>query len=145
MCPLIGISRPTHRRCGRAPRVRRRLAARRDPVVDDLEAVLVEALRLGEVVRQALRDRDVEVREAGDSPVGKRERAPLAELVEAVLRRDADRNRRQGACHQPVRVRVNEMRMQDVGPLAGEVARQPHERDRVDVAGDGDRVEVDAA
>ena len=55
-----------------AARVRRRGVARRDPVVDDLEVLLVEALRLGEVAREALRDRDVHVRERADRAVGER-------------------------------------------------------------------------
>ena len=95
MWPLIGIRRPTQSRRGADARVRRRLAVRRDPVVDDLEALLVEALRLRQVAREAARDRDVHVREAGDGPVAERERAALAELVEAVLRGEADGHARE--------------------------------------------------
>ena len=87
MWPLIGISRPTQSRRGSAPRTARGVP-RRDPVVDDLEAVLVEALGVGEVARETTRDRDVDVRQRRDRAVGEREGASLAELVEAVLRAD---------------------------------------------------------
>src|SRR5205814_9120395 len=67
----------------RLPGVRRRFAAGRDPVVNDLEAALVEAFRVREVPGEAARDRDVDVREARDRAVAESERPPLAELVEA--------------------------------------------------------------
>ena len=104
---------PRHRR----PRTGR-LAVRRDPVVDDLEARLVEALGIREVAREAPRDRDVDVREAGDGAVAERERAALAELVEAVLRREAHRHARERAGHLAVRVGVDEVRVQDPRTVA---------------------------
>ncbi len=124
MCPLIGISRPTQSSRGADSRVRQRLAARRDAVVDDLEVLLVEALRLLQVLREAARDGDVDVREAGDAAVGEREGAALAELVEAVLRRHAHRHARERAGDLPVRVGVDEVRVEDVGSLTAEVARR---------------------
>ena len=60
----------------RLVRVRLRLAVGRDPVVDDLEALLAEALGLCEVAREPARDRDVHVREARDGAVAERERRP---------------------------------------------------------------------
>ena len=53
-------------------RVRRSLTVRGDAVVDDLEVLLVEPLRLGEVLREPLRDGDVDVRERADGAVGER-------------------------------------------------------------------------
>ena len=113
-----------------AARVGRRCAGRRDPVVDDLEGLLVEALGLGEVVREALRDRDVDVRERADRAVGEAEPAPLAELVEAVLRREAKRNARERSGELAVDVRVDEVRVQDPRPHASEVGGDLAERDR---------------
>ena len=133
MWPLIGISRPDAEEPRHAALVRPRRAVRRDPVVDDLEARLVEALGVGQVARQAARDRDVDVREARHRAVAEREGAALAELVEAVLRREPDRHARERPGHLPVRVGVDEVRVQDPRPEAREVADEPEERDRVDV------------
>ena len=55
--------------------------------MDDFEVLLVEAFGLGEILREALGDRDVDVRERADRAVCESERAALAKLVEAVLRR----------------------------------------------------------
>ena len=78
-------------------RVRGARRRRRDPVVDDLEVLLVEALRLGEVLREPPRDRDVHVRERADGAVGEPEPAPFPELVEAVLRREPERHARRAS------------------------------------------------
>src|SRR5437667_5031787 len=94
-------------------RVGARAIPRRDPVVDDDEPLLVEALGLREVMREALRDRDVDVRKRAHGSVGKPEEAPLAELVEAVLRREAERNAGHRARELPVHVCVYEMGVQD--------------------------------
>ena len=95
--PLIGIRRPMQRKRGASPAYGSRLRAGGDPVVDDLEVRLGEALGLGEVAREAARDRDLPVRERADRPVAEREQAPLAELVEAVLRREPHRHARDRA------------------------------------------------
>ena len=87
--------------------VRGRGSVDRDPVVDDLEAALREALGLGEVAREAAGDRDVDVREACDGAVGEGELAPLAELVEAVLRREPERDARERPCELAVDVGVD--------------------------------------
>ncbi len=52
---------------------------------------------------------------------------------------------RDGAREQPVRVGVDEMRVQDRGPRAHEIRDEPDERDRVDVGAQRDRVERHAA
>ena len=91
--PLIGISRPMQRKRGALARVRRGLAARRDPVVDDLEVAAREALG---VARGSGRGR-ARSRSGGaaSAPIVRSpsaNSAPLAELVEAVLRREPDRD-----------------------------------------------------
>ena len=53
--------------------VRLGLGAGGDAVVDDLEVGLREALGLGEVAREAARDRDLPVRERADRAVAERE------------------------------------------------------------------------
>ena len=126
-------------------RVRRRLAARGDAVVDDLEVLGVEALRLLEVLREAARDGDVDVRETRNSAVGERERTSFAELVEAVLRRNAHGNARERARDLAVRVRVDEMGVQDRRALAADVVDEPHEGGGVEVPRDRDRVQRHAA
>ena len=75
-----------------APTYGAALTVRRDPVVDDLEVLLVEPLGLGEVLREPLRDRDVDVRERADGAVREPEPAAFPELVEAVLRREPERD-----------------------------------------------------
>ena len=85
------------------------------------------------------------VREAGDGPVGEREAASLPELVEAVLRAEAERDPRERARHLPVDVGVHEVRVQERRPVADEVARQAQEGDRVDVGPERNRVERHAA
>ena len=61
--------------------------------------------------------------------------APLAELVEAVLRRDAHRDAREPAGELAVEVGVDEVRVQDRRALRGATIRdEPREGDRVDVA-----------
>ena len=75
MCPLIGINRPTHSSTGVVAGVRPRFAVRLDAVVDDLEAIPVEALDFLEIPREAARDRDVRVRERRDRAVD-RARSP---------------------------------------------------------------------
>ena len=102
---MIGMSRPMQRRRGSDPSYGRRVAVRRDPVVDDLEVLLVEALGLGEVLGETLRDGDVDVRERADRAVGEAEPAPLSELVEAVLRREPKRHARDRAGELAVRRR----------------------------------------
>jgi hypothetical protein len=116
-----------------------------DSVVDDLEAVLVEALDLGEVACEPLRDRHVHVRERGDGAIGEAEEAPLAEPVEAVLRGEAQRHSRHRSGDLAVDVRVHEVRVQDARPAAREQAGDLRVRDRVDVGAEADVVERDAA
>ena len=125
--------------------IRRRLRPGLDPVVDDLERLLVEAFDVGEVAREPPRDRDVHRRELADGAVGHGEPLALAELVEAVLRRDADGDAGRRAGGQAVDVGMDEVRVQDRGPRAREVAGEAAERDRVDVAPDRERVERHAA
>ena len=121
---------------------RGRLAvARRDPVVDDLEALLVEALRVGQVPREPARDRDLDVREARDGAVAEREAPALTELVEAVLGREPHRHPGHRAGDLAVGVGVDEVRVEDRRPRAGEVAGDLRERHRVDVGGEADRVD----
>ena len=72
--PLIGISRPTRsepRRVGR----RRRLRPRLDAVVHDGEIVDGEPLGRREVAREAVRDRDLRVREARRRTIGRARRS----------------------------------------------------------------------
>src|SRR5207248_3737013 len=107
---------------GNAARVRPDRAVRRNSVVHDPEGLLGEALGVGEVARQPARDRDVHVREARDRAVTQREGAALAELVETVLRRDAHRYPSKGAGQLPIRIRVDEVRVQDARTDAGGVA-----------------------
>ena len=132
------------RRRGVGPGIGRRLAVRRDPVVDDLEVLLLEALGLGEVLRETLRDRDVHVCERADRAVGEAEPAPLAELVEAVLRGEPQRNARHGAGELPVDVCVHEVRVEDARAHAREVRSDLAERDGIDVGTQPDVVERDA-
>ena len=113
MCPLIGISRPTQRSRGTPSGVRLRLAVRVDPVVHDLEALVVEALDVLEIAREPARDRDVDVREARERTVGEPEVRGLAELVEPVLRREAERDAGDRTREETVRVGVHEVRVQD--------------------------------
>ena len=125
--------------------IRRCLPVRCDPVVDDLEVLLLEALGLGEVLRETLRDRDVHMRERADGAVGEAEPAPLAELVEAVLRGEPQRHPRQRAGELPVDVGVHEVRVEDARARAREVGGDLAERDRIDVGAEADVVERDAA
>ena len=129
----------------RVARVRRRLAVGVDAVVDDLEALAVESLDVLEIAREPARDRDVHVRERRDGAVGETEVRRLAELVEAVLRREAHRHARRGSGEQPVRLGVHEMRVEDRRAHAHEVRDEPDERDRVDVGAQRNRVERNAA
>ena len=128
-----------------AARVRAHGVPRRDAVVDDLEVLLVEALGLGEVVREPLRDRDVDVGERADRAVGEPEPAALAELVEAVLRGEPQRHPRDRPGELAVDVGVDEVRVQDRGRCASEVRDDLAERDRVDVGAQPDVVERHAA
>ena len=130
---MIGISRPMQRSAGSASRVRHRLPVRGDSVVDDLEVLLFEALGLGEVLREPLRDRDMDVRERADRAVGEAEPAPLAKLVEAVLRGEPQRHTRHGAGELPVDVGVHEVGVEDSWAHAREICGNLAERDRVDV------------
>ena len=145
MWPLIGINRPTQSSTGTSSAIRPRRTVRLDAVVHDLEARTVEALDLFEVAREAARDRDVRVGERRDRAVSEREARVLAELVEAVLRRHAQRHARQRSGELPVDVRVHEMRVEDLRPPACEIPGEPQERERVDVGREGNRVERDAA
>ena len=113
--------------------------------MDDLEVLLLEALGLGEVLRETLRDRDVHVCERADRAVGEAEPAPLAELVEAVLRGEPQRNARHGAGELPVDVGVHEVRVQDLRTRAREVRGDLTERDGIDVGTQADVVERDTA
>ena len=142
---MIGIRRPTHSKPGHVTRVRPRLAVRLDPVVHDLEARAVEALDLLEVACEPARDGDVRVRETGNRAIAECEAAVLPELVEAVLRRNADRDAGQRTGELAVNVGVHEVRVQDPGSRACEITRNAEEGDRVDVGGERDRVERDAA
>ena len=92
--------------------------------MDDLEVLGVEALRLLEVLREAARDGDVDVRQTRHAAVGERERASFAELVEAVLRRNAHGNARERARDLAVRVGVDEVGVQDRRALAADVVRR---------------------
>ncbi len=125
--------------------VRPRLAVRLDPVVDDLEAGAVEALHFLEVASEPARDRDMCVSQARDRAVAERKPTVLAELVEAVLRRHANRHARQRAGELPVDIRVHEMRVQDPWAEASEVAGDADEGHRIHVGGERDRVERDPA
>ena len=142
---MIGISRPTQRSRGSGSLVRADAVLGRDPVVDDLEALLVEALRLGEVLREPFRDRDVHVGERAHGAVGEAEEAPFAELVEAVLRGEPQRHPRHRPGELPVDVRMDEVRVQDLRPLAPEVGDDLAERERVDVGTQPDLVERHAS
>ena len=82
----------------------------------------------------------MDVREARDAAVAEREDATLTELVEAVLRRHPDGHAREHAGHLPVRVGVDEVRVQDAGPPPGQVCDELAEGDRVDVRGERDRI-----
>ena len=125
--------------------VRLGLRAGRDAVVDDLEVRLREALGLGEVAREAARDRDLPVRERADRAVAEREDAALAELVEAVLGREPDRDARERAGGLAVGVGVDEVRVEDRRPVVGEVREHVQERARVDVGLHLDPVDGHAA
>ena len=110
-----------------------RLAVGVDAVVDDLEALVVEALHILEIPREAARDRYVHVREARERPVGETEIRRLAELVEPVLRREAQRHARDRAGEKPVRIGVHEVGVQDRRTLAHQIADDLHEREGVEV------------
>ncbi len=125
MWPLIGISRPTQSRRGADAGRGRLVVARRDPVVDDLEALLVEALGVGEVPREPARDRDLNVGQARDGAVAEREAAALAELVEAVLGREPHRHRGERAGDLPVGVGVDEVGVEDRSAARGRGSRRP--------------------
>jgi len=100
--------------------------------VHDRERRAVEALGGGEVVGQAGGDRDLSVREAGCGAVGPRDEPVPAELVEAVLGRDAQRDTRGGAGGEPEQVGVDEMSVEDVRPASqqsrrhGRIEVEPH-------------------
>ena len=113
--------------------------------MDDLEVLLLEALGLGEVLREPLGDRDVDVRQRADGAVGEPEPAPFAELVEPVLRRETERNARQRAGELAVDICVHEVRVQDSRANAGEVGGHLAEGDRVDIRPQADVVERNAA
>ena len=113
--------------------------------MNDLEVLFGEALGLGEVLGEPLRDGDVDVRERAHRAIGEAEPAPLSELVEAVLRRQPKRDARNRAGELSVGVGVNEVRMQDSRASACEVRRHLSECDRVDVCPQPDVVERDAA
>ncbi len=125
--------------------VRGRGAVGLDPVVDDLEVLLLEPLRLGEVLREALRDRDVHVGERRDRAVGDAEPAALAELVEPVLRRKPERDPRQRPGELAVDVGVDEVRVQDSRANAAEIRRNLAEGDGIDVGPQPHAVEWDAS
>ena len=136
---MIGIRRPTQTRRGSDPANGSARPVRGDPVVDDLEVLLVEALGLGEVLREPLRDRDVDVRQRADGAVGDAEPASLAELVEAVLRGEPKRHARHRPGELAVDVRVDEMRVQDAWPNTPEVGDDLAERDGIHVRSKADR------
>ena len=117
----------------RLARVRLRLGAGGDPVVDDLEVRLREPLRFRQVAGEAARDRDLPVGERADRAVAEREDPALAELVEAVLGREPDRHARDRPGRLAVRVGVDEVRVQDRRPVVHEVGENLHERARIDV------------
>ena len=127
------------------PVVRSRAPCRGDPVVDDLEVSLVEALGLREVLGETLRDRDVHVRERADRAIGEPEPAPFPKLVEPVLRREPERDACDGTGELPVDVRVHEVRVEDPRPDTREVRGHLPEGDGVDVRTQADVVERDAA
>jgi hypothetical protein len=115
-----------------------------DAVVDDLEVLHVEPLGLREVLREPLGDRNVDVCQRADGPICEAEPPSLAKLVETVLRREPERDARDGARELPVGVGVHEVRVEDAGTRAREVGGDLPERDRVDVRSQPDAVERDA-
>src|SRR6478672_6583465 len=82
--------------------------------------------------------------EGCDRAISERKAGVLAELVEAVLRRHTQGHRRQRSGELPVDVRVHEVRMKDLRPLACEIPGKPQESERVDVGRKGNRIEGDA-
>src|SRR5581483_6170662 len=129
----------------RPGRGRRRLRAGGDPVVDDLERARVEALPLGEVLGEPARDRDLDVGEAGDGAVAEREQPAVAELVEAVLRREPHRNAREHGSREAVGVAVDEVGVDDSRPQRSEPPGHARERRRVEVEVERELVDRDAA
>jgi hypothetical protein len=125
--------------------IRLRRAVGVDAVVDDLEARAVETLDLLEVAGETTRDGNVRVRKARNRAVAQGETAVLAELVEAVLRRDAHRDTGERPGQLPVDVGVHEMGVQDARTASCEVPGEPQERDRIHVRGKRDRIERNAA
>ncbi len=99
----------------------------------DPEVLDGEALSLREVVREALRDRDVDVRERSDRAIRDPEPPALPKLVETVLRREPERNARRRSRELPVDVGVNEVRVQDPRASPCEIRSDLAEGDRVDV------------
>src|SRR6266550_5171872 len=85
------------------------------------------------------------MREAREGAVGQAEVRRLAELVESMLRREAQWDARGRSCEQPIRVGMHEMRMQDHRSHTREVRGEPHERNRIEIGTKGNRVERDAA
>ncbi len=133
------------RNAGRLAGVRLRLGPGGDPVVDDLEVRLGEALGLGQVAGEAARDRDLPVGERADRAVAEREDPALAELVEAVLGREPDRHPGERPGRLAVRVGVDEVGVEDRRPVIHEVGEDLHERARVDVGLHLDPVDGHAA
>ena len=106
------MSRPTTASRG-APGKRRRRRPRLDAVVDDLEARLVEPLALGRYRASPAEIAMCTSASPATARSAARERPPVTERVEAVLRRDQHRNAREPAGGEAVKVGVDEVRVQD--------------------------------
>ncbi len=115
-----------------------------EPVVHDLEPLLLEALALGQVAGEPCGDGDVDVREPRYGAVCGGERPAAAERVEPVLRRDEQRDAREAAGGEPVEVRVDEMRVEHVRPQAADRAEEPAEDERVDGGAHPEALDRDA-
>ncbi len=135
---------PTHDHERGALGRRSRRLAWLDPVVHDLERPGSEPLRLLEVAREPARDRDVDIGQARNRPVGSRERARRAELVEAVLGADAHRHPRQPRRCEAVEVGVHEVGVDDRRVLLADCAQDPTERQRTRRVADAHALERDA-
>ena len=122
---------PAHGEEPRLGRGWRRLGTHLDAVVDDGERRAVETLGGGEVVGETGGDRDLPMCQPPDRPIGGCEESVRAELVEAVLRADADWIARERGGRKPEQVGVHEVGVHD-------------RRVRAHELGKGERVEVEA-
>jgi len=97
--------------------------------VDNRELIRGESLRLGEVARKPVRNRDLRVRETSNGAVGCGDDRARPELVESVLRAYPHRDTREGGGREAEHVGVHEMRVQDVRPPE----REPRRHTRIEV------------